>query len=103
MVNQMYDAVMTLEQGYKRWCNAMRELTENYMSPLMDRIANSQDIMEQIEQEENAIRAAAELDQLAPGMQPLDDRTIQALNLSARRREAHLARVRSRCRRQRTI
>ncbi|KIW74359.1 hypothetical protein Z517_12299 [Fonsecaea pedrosoi CBS 271.37] len=105
-VNGLYDVLMTLLHHYAVWMNEMKDITVNYMRPLMRRIRRSPQILGTISEAEElgeAVKASIG-DSEAPGMQPHNERVIQELNLSvSRRRRVVPPRVRQRYRREHTV
>lgn len=104
-VNQLYHAIMTWLKKYQKWCAVMKELKFRYMLPLMKAIVASPNAVAEIKEfRKGKIKALAAIEKAeSPAGWLADEKTIQALNLSARRRETGLKRSRTRYKREHTL
>lgn len=85
-VNLAYDSIMALLHKYKLWCNAMKDIKQNHIQPVLHCIQNSPEILQSIkdfEARQDAVKAVMRSDN-APGMQPLEPWAKLRLEQAAR-------------------
>lgn len=105
LLNKLYDVLFTWLSDYRQWCNAMRDLKQQYMSPLVEQILASKATCDNAKSMQRA-KGKAEVainNPEGPSMLPMDERTLNALNLSARRIDGSQKKKKTRFRREKTI
>ncbi|KAL2434723.1 hypothetical protein ABEF95_003956 [Exophiala dermatitidis] len=96
-INDLYDGIMTLPHGYRRWCNAMKDIRHTYMLPLLRQMRESPVILQEIKDFEQAKSAALAVvgDPGAPGMRVIDETVIRYLEATASQRRRTVRPMRS--------
>ena len=82
-INILYDAVMTLLKNYQLWWNGMRDIRQNYMLPLVRKLQQSPDMLQEIVEARRLLEAvkASVARPRTPGMEPADSCILQGLSL----------------------
>jgi hypothetical protein len=104
-LGDLYNAIMTLQEGYRRWWKDMKELGDNYTKPTLRRLLNSPTAMQQISEYE-AIKDAAEGLSDTPVECTLQERTAESISAKISNDEVprqQKTRSRSPFRRQHTV
>lgn len=104
VVNGLYDDFMTLLHVYNMWCNAMKDIRQNHMLPILRRIQKSPDTIHEIkisEQSQDALKDVMRKKN-APGTQDIDAKTIHLLEQTGSHRQIP-ARAKETYRREHTI
>lgn len=104
-LDNLYHALMTTEETYKRWCNDVKELGDLYTKPTMRRILNSTSVMKLIAEHEDIKEAAerAASDPAGPGLRPVPTRVLEMLRANAKQRQAHRPASKTRFRLEHTV
>jgi hypothetical protein len=104
-LDDVYHALMTVEERYKQWWNDVKELGDLHTKPTMRRILNSPTIMEQIDEHEDMMEAAESgaSDPDGPGLQPVSQKVLEILRANARRRRLQGTVNKTRFRREHTV
>ena len=104
-LDDLYHALMNIEERYKQWWTDVKELGDLYTKPTMRTLLNSSVAMQQIIKQEE-MKEAAELAANDPdglGLQPVSEKVLEILRTNVRRRQVQRAACKSRFRREQTV
>jgi hypothetical protein len=104
-LDDLYHAIMMVEERYKHWCNDVKELGDLHTKPTMRRILKSPPAMKLIAEHEDMKEAAesAASDPDGPGLQPVSKRVLEILRANVRRRQLQGSVNKTRFRREHTV